>query len=300
MITVMTPTYNRAYILPKAYASLKKQTSHEFEWIIVDDGSTDATEELVNGWVKEENAFKITYIKQQNGGKHRAVNRGVQAAAYDWFFILDSDDTLTENAIKTVHVWISGVAGLRRLAGVAGLKGDDCFKAVGGRPKLEYIDATNLERQRYGLLGDKAEIYKTEILKKYPFPEFEGENFIRESAVWDRIAADGLQIRWYNEIIYLCDYIDDGLTKNTSFTTYAKNFKGYTYCSALYIATHSPLLSLHKCGEFYQVAKSKGLNRRQSAQALKVNIIFLCVGILGFKLKPAIKTLLSIFGRKCR
>ena len=94
MITIMTPTYNRAYILGNAYNSLRNQTSFDFEWIIVDDGSTDETEQIVMKWIAEEKNFSIIYEKQKNGGKHRAVNRGVDLAHYDYFFILDSDDAL--------------------------------------------------------------------------------------------------------------------------------------------------------------------------------------------------------------
>ncbi len=73
-ITVFTPTYNRAYILPQLYHSLQRQSFLNFEWLIVDDGSTDDTEKTVQQWIEEENPFAIVYCKQQNGGKHRAIN----------------------------------------------------------------------------------------------------------------------------------------------------------------------------------------------------------------------------------
>jgi len=288
MITIMTPTYNRAYILKNAYESLKNQTSFAFEWVIVDDGSTDETESVVKQWVEQENNFSIIYIKQKNGGKHRAVNKGVSLAKYDYFLILDSDDSLTDNAVATIHEWIADVAQLKGFAGVVGLKGNGSF-AVGGKPQAKYIDATNLQRRKFGLLGDKAEVYKTEVLKQYPFPEFEGENFIRESSVWDRIAKDGLKLRFYNEIIYLCEYIEDGLTKNTNAETYSKNFNGFTYCSKLFLETHSLFLSLHKCGEFYDVAKRKKLTKREAARLLDVSIVFMQVGVFVFKMKQIVK-----------
>ena len=174
------------------------------------------------------------------------------------------------------------------IAGVAGLKGTT-ERVVGERLKCEYIDATNLERKKYGLLGDKAEVYKTQILKQYPFPEFEGENFLRESAVWDRIAKEGLKLRWYNNIIYLCEYIEDGLTKNTSTETYKRNFNGFIYCSKLFIETHSWFHSLHKCGEFYNVAKGRGITVCKAAQILNVDLFTFMTGILLFNLKQQIK-----------
>lgn len=295
MITIMTPTYNRAYILEKAYLSLKKQTCLDFEWIIIDDGSSDNTEQLVKKWIQECQNFRITYLKQPNGGKHRAVNKGVDLAKYEYILILDSDDALAENAVTKVHEWIADIAGLKSFAGVAGLKANG-NNAIGGMIQQAYVDATNLERRKYRLLGDKAEVYKTEILKQYPFPEFEDENFIRESAVWDHIAKDGLKLRWYNEIIYLCEYIEDGLTKNTNAETYRKNFNGFTYCARLYLQTHSGIWALHKCGEFYDVAKRKGLDIQASAQILQVNRGYLFIGICVFQLKNAVKAIV----RKCK
>mgnify|MGYP003608468867 CR=1 FL=1 len=288
MITIMTPTYNRAYILPIAYESLKKQTCFDFEWLIVDDGSNDNTEELVKSWIADNNNFQVAYYKQVNGGKHRAVNKGVSLAKYDYFFILDSDDSLTFDAVEKVHEWINAIDDLDGFAGVSGLKGIG-GNAVGGKMNKPFIDATNLERKKYGLLGDKAEIYKTEILRKYPFPEFEGENFLRESASWDRIAKDGFKLRWYNEIIYICDYIEDGLTKNTNALTYARNFQGFIYCSKLYLETHNLFYSLNKCGDFYCVAKLKGLSKRESAKLLNTSTAFLTFGFAFYNLKKASK-----------
>ncbi len=275
----------------KAYDSLRQQSSFDFEWIIVDDGSTDETEQVVRKWMKEERNFPILYEKQKNGGKHRAVNKGVALAHYDYFLILDSDDVLTADAVAKAHKWIAEVDGLEGFAGVAGLKGNG-ENAIGGTPPKAYIDATNLERKKYGLSGDKAEIYKTEILKQYPFPEFEGENFLRESAVWDRIAQDGLKIRWFNEIIYLCEYIADGLTQNTNADTYASNFQGFTYCTKLFLETHTFLPSLNKCGHFYCVAKRKGLTFTESAKRLGVNTIYLMIGVWYFNLRQIAKSVL--------
>ena len=285
----MTPTYNRAYILDKAYASLKKQTSFDFEWIIVDDGSSDNTEELVDGWIKSEGNFTIVYEKQPNGGKHRAVNRGVSLAKYDYFLILDSDDTLAENAVELVHKWIADIEGLPAFAGVSGMK-ETSRGVVGATLKKQYIDATNLERKKHGLMGDKAEVYKTDVLRQYPFPEFEGENFIRESAVWDLIAKDGLKIRWCNEVIYFCEYIEDGLTKNTNEETYAKNFQGFTYCTKLFLQTHSFAWRLNKCGQFYRVAKLRGISKRETCTILGINSFVLNCGIAYFEFRQLIKS----------
>lgn len=110
-ITLFTPTYNRAYVLETLYRSIQRQTFRDFEWIVVDDGSTDNTEDLVNSWMEEKNFFPIRYYKQANGGKCRAINWGLDLAEGELFFIMDSDDYLTDDAMETVVKWESTIAG---------------------------------------------------------------------------------------------------------------------------------------------------------------------------------------------
>lgn len=272
MITILTPTYNREYILHEAYESLLAQTDKDFEWVVIDDGSTDGTQEKVLAWQKE-SPFPIVYERKENGGKHRALNVGSRLAKAEYTLILDSDDSLTENAVATVKGWIEEIKDLDGFAGVAGLKGyKGRNQAVGGTcGDKKFIDATNLERKKYKLMGDKAEVYKTELLRKYPFPEFEGEKFIREGAVWDRIAKDGYKIRWYNEIIYECDYLEDGLTKNLDKAFFAKNIQGYAYCTKLYLETHGWLASLLQIGRYASIAKINGATKEEICKTLGIN-----------------------------
>lgn len=213
-ITIFTPTYNRRNLIDNLYQSLLLQTEKNFEWLVVDDGSTDDTKEYFSELLSKPLPFPIRYIKQENGGKHRAINRGVQNAVGDFFFIVDSDDYLTENAIEKIHQWIATLDDSYKWAGVSGLKGYSTNKVVGQRASTNFIDAKNNERRKYNLLGDKAEIYFTDVLKKYPFPEIPGENFISEEIVWNAIARDGYYLRWFNEIIYICSYLEGGLTKD--------------------------------------------------------------------------------------
>lgn len=228
-ITVFTPTYNRGYIIEKLYRSLLEQTVKDFEWIVVDDGSTDNTEEIFKAIREKDNPFEISYIKQPNGGKHRAINRGVQLARGELFFIVDSDDYLTENAIEKIELWEKSLSATKKWAGVSGARGYSETQPIGGIGKGDsYIDAKNTQRGKCTLLGDKAEAYYTEILKQYPFPEFDGENFITEEVVWNAIANDGYYLRWYPDIIYICDYLDDGLTCG-GMEKYKKNPQGVLY-----------------------------------------------------------------------
>lgn len=227
MVTVFTPIYNRAYLIGRLYHSLLKQTDFHFEWLIVDDGSTDDVALIVHQWIEKTPEFEIRFYQQKNGGKHRAVNKGVQLAKGEAFFIVDSDDYITEDAVEVIRKWWKTISKDNEFAGVSGLRRVKNGKIVGGVPAFEaYIDATNLEREKHGLLGDKAEVYKTSALKKYPFPEFEGENFLTEAVVWDRIAYTGLKIRWFNKALIICDYRKDGLSSQGK-EIFIKNPEGW-------------------------------------------------------------------------
>lgn len=123
-ITVFTPTYNRAYTLRRLYESLRKQTQYDFEWLIVDDGSTDNTESLVQEFIRENSLFNIRYVKKENEGKHIAINVGAKIAMGKLFFIVDSDDALSTNAIEAIEKTEKEIAGMDGFAGVVGLKGN--------------------------------------------------------------------------------------------------------------------------------------------------------------------------------
>ena len=229
-VTVFTPTYNRAYIIEKLYQSLQRQTVTDFEWLVVDDGSIDNTEDLFKKWIKENNKFPIRYYKKENGGKHRAVNYALPLAEGELFFIVDSDDFLTDNSIELLIQMRNTLAEVsdKKYCGVVGCKGYENGKIVGSTFGGEYIDCLSIERSKHNIEGDKAEAFFTEVLRKYPFPEFEGEKFVTEAAVWDKMALDGYYLRYFNKTIYICEYLEDGLT-NQGLDLYYKNPKGYGY-----------------------------------------------------------------------
>lgn len=213
MITVFTPTYNRAYSLPRLYDSLKAQTFQDFEWFIVDDGSTDNTESAIANWQKE-GAVQINYRKQPNGGKHRAINLGVKLSKGELFFIVDSDDWLPEDSLQHINGYFQQIKEDDSFVGVAGFR---CFpdgKKIGGEVNYEVLDTDYVSfREKLGIKGDMAEAWKTSVLRKYPFPEFEGEKFLTEAIVWNKIARD-YRLRYFNNNIYTCEYLEDGLTCN--------------------------------------------------------------------------------------
>ena len=186
LITVFTPAYNRAYIIGKLYESLCRQTFRDFEWLVVDDGSTDDTGTLVAKFIAEKK-FPIRYFRQGNGGKHRAINRGVREAAGTLFFIVDSDDFLPNDALFRVSVRFDEIRGNNEFAGVCGLK---CFlngKRVGGDCDWKILDCSCLEfRHRHKVRGDMAEVFRTSVMREFPFPEIVNERFCTEALVWNR------------------------------------------------------------------------------------------------------------------
>lgn len=216
IVTIFTPTYNRAYSLPQLYKSLCSQTSSDFEWIIVDDCSSDNTKSLVREWI-EEKKISITYFLQpQNGGKHRAINKGVELAKGELFFIVDSDDFLTDDAVESILTEWEAVSEKQKYAGLCFRRMTKDFQILGiDFPSLK-CSGTSLDiAYKWKCVADKAEIFKTEMLQKYPFPEIKGENFCQEAVIWFKIARDknGLLL-CINKGIYVCEYLPDGLTAN--------------------------------------------------------------------------------------
>ena len=226
MITIFTPVYNRKDTLLRLYESLKRQTVKEFQWIVVDDGSTDGTKELMADFTREE-AVDIIYEYQENSGKMRAVNRGVQLAQGEYFFIVDSDDYITDNSIELIMREAENLP--KNLGGMIFRKIDTASGKITGKPYPEYrIDSSPIEIvYKLGIDGDKAEVFRTDILKKNPFKEFKGEKFIPEATVWVKIGEE-YKMRYIDEGIYFFEYLEDGYTRNFN-TLMKKNPKGFEF-----------------------------------------------------------------------
>ena len=211
-ITVFTPTYNRAYIIENLYRSLQRQSFTEFEWIVVDDGSSDNTQELFAGWVRENNPFPIRYIRQQNGGKCRGINRGLEMARGELFFTVDSDDYLTEDALEKILLWESELPKDQKFCGFVANRGDAPDHTPNTLFEGDYVDGNAFDL--YGRMdGERAFVFYTEIHRKYLYPEFEGEKFKTEAVTWNRMAYDGYKMRFFNDIIWVWEYKADGLTR---------------------------------------------------------------------------------------
>lgn len=268
-ITVFTPTYNRGYLIENLYRSLQRQTAAAFEWLVVDDGSTDDTQQLFAAWQQEENAFPVRYYRTENGGKHRAVNKGVELAEGELFFIVDSDDYLTEDAIACLLAWREKLPDDGSFAGIAGAKGFTPEDRIGGGHGKEYLDCKNTQREENGLLGDKAEAYFTAILRQFPFPVFENEKFITESVVWNAISRAGYRLRWYDRIIYVADYRPDGLTAD-NMGLFLRNPRGHLLAlKSDYISLDNSLKrQLAILGMYQKVGKKLGMTQKDMAAEL--------------------------------
>ena len=212
LVTIITPTYNRADKLSKLFFSLKEQNNKNFKWLIVDDGSVDDTKETVDRFILKSD-FEINYLKKENGGKHKALNFGFDSIDTPLTFVVDSDDYLTNNAISEIDKIYDkykdredvGVFAFARSS-----DGKNPFVKINGEEFIEsYIDL----RIKGNLPGDMAEVYYTKIFKKYKFPEFENEKFLSEDVLWMQVAKVYKYV-FINKIIYMCNYLDNGLTAN--------------------------------------------------------------------------------------
>ena len=219
MITVFTPTYNRANYLKNLYESLLKQTSKDFEWVIVDDGSTDNTFEIISNLIEEEK-IKIVFEKKENEGKHIAINKGAKLASGELFFTVDSDDVLTDNALERIQYHWNKIQELpiNERDQFIGLSANRMYpngEVIGGKVLEQIIDADLLEfRFKMHIKGDKAEVYKTEVVRNNPFPQIDGENFCPEALIFYRLAERGYKLRYFNENIYIGEYLEGGLTNS--------------------------------------------------------------------------------------
>ena len=288
--TVFTPAYNRGYIIENLYNSLKKQTFKDFEWVVVDDGSKDNTNELFEKWQKEDNFFKIKYIKVKNGGKHRAINKGLELANGKMFFIVDSDDYLENNAIERIHYWENTIKDSNeKFAGVSGLRKNQNVKILGNSLGKEYIDATNIERVKLNMMEDKAEVYYTKILRENKFPEIDGENFISENVIWNQIASKGYKLRWFNEGIYIGEYIEDGLTAQGN-GLFKKNPKGYLLSVKSEIKYLKPniIKKLGYYNTYYNTVVSKEYTKEMIAKDLEISRFTLNLAIILKKIKDVL------------
>ena len=213
-VTVLTPTFNRERVLQSLWDSLQKQTVKDFEWLVVDDGSTDGTKDLITQ-LQEKSDFPIRYIYKSNGGKHTALNVGIQTICSELTFIVDSDDCVTDDAVESILKIHKKYRSQNSICGYVFLRAFPDGKVNGKKFDVDekigsYIDV-RVNGDDTG--ADKAEVFKTHCLKEFPFPEYPNEKFLGEDLVWLRMARKYEMVH-INKAIYVGNYLEDGLTNN--------------------------------------------------------------------------------------
>lgn len=235
LISIFTPCYNRSSYLPRLYESLLNQTEKDFEWVIVDDGSMDNTDEVIQSFIVE-NKISIIYERQRNSGKHIAINKGMDIASGELFFIVDSDDYLTFNALSFIKEKYHLIHNDETVAGISARKGYTENEVIGSIKNYSDLKCNPLDfRYLHKVSGDMAEVVKMSIIRQFKFPIIEGEKFCTEGLMWSRIAQK-YNFIWYSDIIYIAEYLEGGLSAN-SFVT-RRNSPKY---ATLFYAEHSTM-----------------------------------------------------------
>lgn len=225
-LTVFTPTFNRRYCLYKCYESLTKQSCKDFIWLIIDDGSTDNTEELVKSWIKE-NLIVIKYIYQENKGMHGAHNTAYELIETELNVCIDSDDYMHENAVeKIINMW--DLYGSDRVSGIVGLDSYPDGKIIGTRLPTTLKTSTLFDLYyKHGVTGDKKMVYRTELTKKYPYPLFENEKYVGLAYKYYMLDQE-YELLLLNEVICCVEYLPDGSSLNM-LRQYKRNPKGFAF-----------------------------------------------------------------------
>ena len=232
-VAVFTPTYNRAYKLPDLYASLLRQTNKGFVWLVVDDGSSDKTQQLIQSYI-DEGKISIRYVHRENGGKQRAHNTALEHCDEELFFTVDSDDYLVDTAIEQVKSTWNEWCQKPGIAGIVALKGKSASEPLNGRfPKgLKTTKVYDLYSKRH-FTGDAEMIYRTAILKEYPYEIAEGEKFIAESYAFLKI-DDTYDLAVLDSVVMICEYLPDGYTQSARKVA-RENPRGYMKVKRLYM-----------------------------------------------------------------
>ncbi len=227
LITIFTPTFNRAHTIERTYKSLLMQSCKDFIWLIIDDGSTDNTFELIQRWQKQNNGFNIRYIYKENGGVHTAHNVAYENIDTELNMCIDSDDCIAIDAIsKIVSKWND--VKQNDYAGIMSLNADFNGNILGKRFSNEQYETTVSGYYSNGGSGDKKLIYRTDVIKKYPpYPVFDKEKYLALAYKYRLIDQD-YKMAILNDVICNVEYQPDGSTK-TMWQQYLENPKGFAF-----------------------------------------------------------------------
>lgn len=264
-LTIFTPTFNRASTLKRLFESLCKQSDRRFEWLIVDDGSTDNTKKCIDSFVEQNVDFNIKYYYQKHGGKPRAQNKAIDLATGDLFITCDSNKFLANNAVEIIMRVAETIVNKPLMCGVGGYRADLQGNIWGGEMLIGeegYLDCTRLEHEKYHIRGDKSTAFFTSVLKQYKSPEYPNEDFISEAVWLIPMAMKGYKTRWVPEIFIFGEYAKDGLTRMgaNSQQGHYKNFMGF--CQLVKVEKEAKGLKAtsYLIYEVLEIAKNKGIS----------------------------------------
>lgn len=274
LLTIFTPTYNRAHLLKRLYASLCEQACNDFEWLVVDDGSTDETEQVMSEFISKAD-FPIKYIKQCNGGKHTAYNTALQHARGDFFFTVDSDDWVPVAGISEIKQFISDCTEVdgKDIAGILALKAYVDGSVISKKFSTPDVVNTLYDLEHSGNRGERSIVLKTSVAKSFPFPVIKGERFVTESVVYDQIGQH-YKFVVTNQIFTICEYQSQGLSSNPKRLMYY-NPGGYAWYFAQraeattefkelvrYMIQYNAFKTLYKgCDKLPQIHRSRFLQQ---------------------------------------
>lgn len=227
-LTVFTPAYNRAHTISRTYESLLKQDCKEFIWLIVDDGSTDNTAELVKQWQNNDNGFEIQYIYKENGGMHTAHNTAYENIHTELNVCIDSDDTMSLGAVKKIkEAWLAVKD--EGYAGLIALDADMNTGNIIGKVFPEGMTETTLSGYyAAGGAGDKKLIYRTDVINSVPpYPVFEGEKYVALAYKY-RLIDQNYKLSVLDEVVCEVEYQADG-SSNNMWKQYLKNPNGFAF-----------------------------------------------------------------------
>lgn len=225
-LTIFTPAYNRAHTIGRTYESLLRQTSEDFEWLVIDDGSTDNTRQLVESWIKEDK-IPIRYIFQQNQGMHGAHNTAYRNIHTELNTCIDSDDWMPNDAVeKIVKFWKAN--GSEKYAGLIGLDAEESGKIIGTKFPDGVVESTLQDFYEQGGRGDKKLVYRTDVIKRYPeYPLFEGERYVGLAYKYMLIDRD-YRLLTLNQPLVIVEYQQDGSSYNM-YRQYWRNPRGFAF-----------------------------------------------------------------------
>ena len=276
-LAIITPTYNRAELLKIAFSSLQKQTNKDFVWYVIDDGSKDNTAEIMEELTKQAD-FEVVFKRKENGGKHSALNVAFDLIKEEITLILDSDDELLEEAVEIIIKDYSEIKDDDSICGVGYLRCYRDGRIIGKQYTQDgVVDTFTNQRINKNTYGDKCEVFKSKILTKYKFPEFEGENFVSESTIWCEMSLN-YKMKFYNKPIYACEYLEGGLSDNVHKRLF-KNPKGASACYLSMSSKQTNFKSRFKYSIAYIVYSfAAGIKAKEQFKNISSKFIF----VLGF------------------